>query len=297
MWPKLSICVVSRNSERIADFLSTQRVALLNPGVELLVFCSDAMAGDVHALVSGLPKGKVISDGVKSGPNRKRNLLLRLARGEFVAFLDDDSLFVQPKRAIETLLSRMKPSAHWLLWTARYRQADGKTTEVLPSVFSRAGAGSGIEWNQAFRRTTLIKAGGWHPDFCTGERWRSGGALKLMIKLRAMGCSQFAEPRVVIEHPAQLDNSDPSSCRKIRSYRYAIGAVIASEAKNLGAAGVLSWIARLGFSAPLRGLWDLVHARWISSAVRLSSPYDALRGAIDWTVASQALAGKSGAHQ
>jgi len=282
MKPSVSVCVVTELQDRIDAFLRAHLTAFACHNFELLVFCSENMTAPIRQQLEGYPKSVILSDTVKSGPSRKRNRLLEVATGEFVVFLDDDSIFDDPTVSLPLLLARCDASCDWLLWTARYRQADGLRVDVPPKSFSCGGPGSGIEWNQAFRRTKLVEAGGWHPDFCTGERWCSGGALKLMIKFRAMGCSQTLEPSAIIEHPAQLDDSDPSSCRKIRAYRYAIGAVLASEVRNLGWCGILSWVVRLGFIAPLRGLWDLLHARWTSGMVRLFSPLDAARGAVDW---------------
>jgi hypothetical protein len=294
MSPSLSACVVTERRDRLDAFFHAHLKAFSCNNIELLVFCPQEMASHVSGRLKGYPRSVVLTGQVKSGPSRKRNQLLECATGDIVVFLDDDSTFDAPHVALPLLLSRFDTSCDWLLWTTRYRHADGRTTEVLPSLISCACAGSGIEWNQAFRRSKLVEAGGWHPDFCTGERWRSGGALKLMIKLRAMGCPQLMEPRVVIEHPAQLDDGDPASRQKIRRYRYAIGAVVVSEAKNLGLAGVLGWIIRLGCLAPLRGLWDLGHGRWTSGLVRLSSPFDALRGAIDWVRSQEGVLARNG---
>ena len=282
MSPNLSICVVTECRERINAFLSAQQPAFSHPSVELLIFCANDLVRDIQKQLVGLPRCEVLSDEIKSGPSRRRNLLLERARGVFVACLDDDSLFIEPEQAIANLLARMEEPADWLLWTARYRRMDGQILDVPPKPFSRVAAGSGIEWNQAFRREALFRAARWHPDFCTGERWRSGGALKLMIRMRALGFCQTLVPEVVIEHPAQLEEADPTSVDKMLRYRYAIGAVLASEARHLSWLGLLAWTIRLIALAPLRGMVDLACRRRTSSRVRLATPMVVIRGAVDW---------------
>ena len=282
MTPKLSICVVTECCKRINSFLSAQQPIFSQPSVELLILCTHGIVRDIHKQLAGEPRCEVLSDEIKSGPSRRRNLLLERARGEFVAFLDDDSLFVEPELAVTSLLASMEPHSDWLLWTARYRYVDGRALDVHHKPFSSFGAGAGIEWNQAFRREVLRRAGSWHPDFCTGEKWRSGGALKLMIRLRALGFRQTLVPQVVIEHPAQLEEADPASVDKMLRYRYAIGAVIASEAQHLGWLAFLAWTVRLVVLAPLRGMVDLARRRKTSSRVRLATPAVVIRGAVDW---------------
>jgi hypothetical protein len=282
MSPKLSICVVTECRQRINAFLSAQQQIFSQPGVELLIFCPNDIIIDIQKQLAGIPHCQVLSDEIKSGPSRKRNLLFDRARGEFVAFLDDDSLFVEPARAVANLLARMEAPADWLLWTARYRHMDGRAFDVQPKPFSCFGAGSGIEWNQAVRRDVLLKARAWHPDFCTGAKWRSGGALKLMIRLRALGFRQTLVPQVVIEHPAQLEETDPASVDKMLRYRYGLGAVVASESSRLGWFRVLLWIVRLGLLAPLRGVVDLARGHKASGFLRVGTPVRAFQGAADW---------------
>lgn len=279
---KLSVCVTTLDAKRMVAFLATQRPFFDAPDVELLILCPHNLACHLTGVLQSVPRCTVVCDWVKSGPSRKRNMLLERAIGEFIVFLDDDSVFADPSLAARALVFAMEPSVDWLLWAVRYRRTDGLCVDMPPRRFCIGSAGSGIEWNQAFRRETLVEAGGWHPDFCTGERWLSGGALKLMIRLSAMGLHQKLIPSVVIEHPAQLDESDPSSCAKMRRYRYAIGAVLASETGNLGWIGTLAWAVRLGLMAPVRGMAEFARGRWTGGVVRLATPIDCARGVIEW---------------
>lgn len=272
--------MVTCDHERASQYISHHGRAFVNASVENLIFCPPEMVSVLESQVALQSwRCRCVADGVTSGPGRKRNKLLRMARGPFCIFLDDDSLLCNPDYAIQEILNVLKTSDKgWFILSAIYTAGDGTEVEDPPRRFSLLGPGSGIEWNQIFLRKLLLDEGGWNERFCVGERWRSGEALILMGRLWRKHVTPAMLPHIKVSHPAQIDEADGRSIEKIRRYRYAIGAVVIEESRTLGACGIAVWCIRCCLLAPLAGLLDLLKGKRVSAAVRLSSPVDFING-------------------
>ena len=276
----LSICMVTCDQERASNYIAHHSIAFAHADIENLIFCPPSMVSSLERTATAASwRYRILSDDISSGPGRKRNALLRSAQGRFCMFLDDDSLLESPVESLATLLQQLtEPGREWVLTTAVYVDNLLRRREEPPKPFSLRGPGSGIEWNQAFSRSLLLAEGGWHEEFCVGEKWRAGEALILMVRLWRKGLVPALVASVKVQHPAQVDESDLASLAKVRRYRYAVGAVIAQEAPTFGAFGVAVWVARCMLLAPIAGLLDLARGRKLNGLVRLASPLDFARG-------------------
>lgn len=190
-------------------------------------------------------------------------------------FLDDDSLFEDPANSVKRLLGEV--GADWILLSAVYHENDSEDVSV-PRRISLGSAGSGIEWNQVVSRSAFERVGGWNNDFCTGERWKSGGMLDLMIRLQSSGYRQICLSPVEMRHPRQISRSGAASIDKGRRYRFAIGAVLAHNLSRLSLLDLGCWAARLLVLSPINGCLALLKGDRETAIVRIATPWDVVRG-------------------
>ena len=282
---KLTVAVVSCDAGLLMNFLQHHYGILLNPELEVLVFCEESMTAVIERFLeheARIDLVRLVHDGIKSGPNRKRNRLLAEAKGEYVIFMDDDSLFQEPEGDTRRLMSHLgNGTADWILCTACYTM-NGTSIVRKPEPIAIGSPGSGIEWNQVMRTSMVRAVGGWAPDFCTGERWRSGGMLDLAFRLRAQGYRQGLLPSVTISHPKQLGGDRQKAISKGLNYRYAIGAILAANLHHLRMTEAMAWVVRLMVFAPLAGCIGLMRGSAVEGVVKLRTPLVAYRGWCDY---------------
>lgn len=177
-------------------------LALSPPVLEVLVF-PDAPVGETWSRTRFLPTGAI-------GPAMKRDLALRHAQGELLAFLDDDA-YPAPHWLRSALRHFSDPSVAAVGGPAVTAPDDGLWAHVSGGVFtSWLGSGparsrhwpvGGVrlvdDWpsvNLVVRRDVFIAVGGFGTAFWPGED------TKLCLKIQRAGKRILYDPEAIVYH-------------------------------------------------------------------------------------------------
>lgn len=188
--------------------------ALPDDGPELLVVDSASRLDTTRRVVAGFPAVRYLRVD-RPGLDVARNVALNAARGEIVAFLDDDAIperdwlralvhpFDDPAVACVTGLTLpLELESRAQRWFERYSSFNRGFERVVfdrerldPLAAGRVGAGA----NMALRRA-LVPAGGFDEALDAGTATHSGGDTELFSRLLAAGHRIVYEPAAVARH-------------------------------------------------------------------------------------------------
>jgi glycosyltransferase involved in cell wall biosynthesis len=175
----ISVVVPTRNRSRLLAM--TLRSVLRQRDVDLEVIVVDeASTDDTPAMLAGFddPRIRVVRHDRPLGVSAARNRGTAEARGDWVAFLDDDDLWAPTKLAYQLRASR-ESGRHWA-YTGSVNIADtfrvvhglpplapDDVVKALPRYNAIPGGGS----NVVVRRTTLLEAGPFDTRLRNTEDW------------------------------------------------------------------------------------------------------------------------------
>lgn len=215
------------------------------------------------------------------GLSRARNIGLRYASGDVVAFPDDDCWY--PPDLLERVASQLDRQAEWSGVTGRATIASGESSngrwDRQPGLVSRANVWRrAISFSMFFRRPAIrdcrfdesLGVG-------AGTPWGAGEETDFLLQLLANGAQIHYDPTLAVYHPEWGKGPYTSPIRtKARSYGRGIGRVLRKHGFPLSQVGyqlvrplggsVLSWAAWRPDKA--RYHWAIFAGRaagWLSS--------------------------------
>lgn len=193
--------------------------------VEALVVanaCADATADVVERAARHLPFALRRIDEPRPGLNVARNRGLAEARGEIVAFLDDDA-FLEPEWA-QGLVEAFRDHPADLVagkvvlwwedverppWSSPAVETLLSCLDLGPEIRELASPGQLVGANFALRRSVAKALGGFLPGLDrTGSDLLSGGDTELAIRAQRAGYRLYYSPHMAVRHrvdPARID--------------------------------------------------------------------------------------------
>jgi GT2 family glycosyltransferase len=241
-WPKISVVVCSYNGERcIRDCLSA--LSLLHyPDYEVIVVDDGStdrtaeIAGEFGVQIVSVPNG---------GLSRARNIGLEAARGEIVAYIDDDA-YPDPDW-LTFLASTFMSSDHVGVGGPNFPPPDDDF--IAHCVASAPGGPIHVllsdqeaehipGCNMAFRREALIAVGGFDPQFRS-----AGDDVDVCWRLQERGQSLGFSPSAVVWHHRR--NSVRAYWRQQKGYGRAEALLERKWPEKYNALGHVSWAGRL----------------------------------------------------
>ncbi len=221
--PTVTVAVCTRDRPEALARCLTAVAALRGPVLEIVVVDNAPSDDRTRQVVAAHPGVRYVVEPLP-GLDRARNRALLEARGEVVAFTDDDVL-VHPGwvEGLRTAF-REEPSAQavtglvvpaelatpaQVLFETRggfgrgfrrlWYSAAVDAGEVASAVFGGTGqAGTGA--NMAFRREPLLALGGFDPALDVGTATGGGGDLEAFFRVVAAGGLLVYEPSAVVRH-------------------------------------------------------------------------------------------------
>ena len=177
--PKVSVIIPTHNRAALLPRAVSSVLTQTYGDFELLII-DDASTDDTPQVIAGFSDRRIRSfrQDANQGQSAARNVGIANARGEYVAFLDDDDECV-PRRLEEqvALLDAALPDIAIVYgWTERYDDATGERAPDLGSslsgdVFEFALTGRNITTTQTLllRTAAAREAGGFPEDLSIGE--------------------------------------------------------------------------------------------------------------------------------
>ena len=251
-WPRISVVVCSYNGAKtIRDCLEALQ-GVEYPNYEVIVV-NDGSTDDTESIAEQYPC-RVISITPNQGLSHARNMGLKAATGDIVAYIDDDAY----------------PDPHWLMYLAETFRTTSYAGVGGPNL-----APSGDGWiaecvanapggpihvllddrvaehipgcNMAFRKDCLKAIGGFDPRFRT-----AGDDVDICWRLQQRGWTLGFHPSAMVWHHRR--NSVRTYWKQQRGYGNAESLLEKKWPEKYNSAGHLSWEGRLygrGISEPL----------------------------------------------
>jgi glycosyltransferase involved in cell wall biosynthesis len=268
----VTVIVSSRDrAERLAIALPAVLRAV-GPDDEVIVVDSASTSPETGAVANAAGVRCLRSE--RPGLSRARNLGVRAARGDVVAFTDDDcepaedwvdrirAHFADPRVAYVTGRVEARGEADQQASVLDHTQLVRYSGMVDPY-----GVGHGA--NMSYRRTALLELGLFDEELGSGAPLRSGEDADMLLRCMVAGHDGVYDPDVVVAHDQWRA---PEEMVRLR-YGYGLGnGAYRMKAVRRGEAGA---------SLILRSLWHQ-GLRTIAWAIRRGGRDD-VRGALSWT--------------
>lgn len=239
----VSLIVCTRNrAERLPDLLAC--LASLEPppaGWELLLVdnaSTDATPHVLHQFASAASFRVVCLHAAVPGLSRARNVGLAHARGDVLAFTDDDCY---PRRDyLRALVAAFEEQDHHGFVGGRLVLHDPRdarisvkdvdtTIDIAPRTFVPAGVIHGA--NMALRREVVRAIGGFDPLLGAGSACAAGEDTDYIARAAWAGWGGCYDPRPVVAHHHRR-KPGPDADRQRRLYDYGRGACYAKHLLN-----------------------------------------------------------------
>jgi len=283
-WPRVSVVVCSYNGARTIRECFEGLRRLEYPDFEVIVV-NDGSSDATPAIASEY--GFRLISSANGGLSRARNLGLRAASGEIVAYIDDDA----------------HPDPHWLrylAWTFLHSThvgvggpnipppGDGPVAECVANapggpihvLLSDREAEHIPGCNMAFRKVALEAIGGFDPQFRT-----AGDDVDICWRLRQKGWTLGFHPAAVVWHHRR--NSVRAYWKQQTGYGRAEALLERKWPEKYNSAGHLSWAGRLYGPGLTRALG--FRGGRVYQGAWGSAPFQSLYGARPGTLASLPL--------
>lgn len=245
--PLVSVVLATyRRPERLRRTLQTIAVQTYDD-IEVLVVDNAPSSPGAAEIVAALadPRFRLIDES-QPGASRARNAGLRAARGEVVAFTDDDvdadpdwvgnlvvPFFEDPEVGCVTgliLPASLDTEAEQLI-----EQYGGFSKGFLPRTFTRGDTDQGPLYpynagqfgsgaNTAFRREPFLELGGFPIDLGPATVARGGEDLDVYLSVLLAGLQLRYEPAAIVRHEHRRDTAQLA--RQVYSYGIGLSAMI-----------------------------------------------------------------------
>lgn len=216
----IAICTKDRPDNLARCLQSLQQLVKQSPELEILVIDNAPCDDRTQKLVDSLPWVRYVREP-KPGLDFARNKALQSAKGEFLAFLDDD--VVVDRRWLTGLMTAWRENPDAAAFTGLvlpyeletqaqilFEQRGGfrrgfqkiRYGQILPgNSLHPCGAGIfGAGCNMAFRREILFKIGGFDEALDTGAPLPGGGDLDIFYRVIRAGYTLVYEPEYLVFH-------------------------------------------------------------------------------------------------
>lgn len=209
----VTVIVAAYNGEK---FLSQALESVFRQDYEPfeVVFVDDGSTDGTAEIARSFPVHYVHQEN--QGLPAARNAALRLARGEFVAFADDDDLLPPSKLTVQARFLSEHPETGCVLGRQEWIVEEGVEPPELKRdpIFGQLG---GIQLVSAmFRRTVLDELGGFDPTYRYAED------RDLFVRMRERGVEIEVLPDVVLHkrlHGSNMTMNQPESHPLLRSLK------------------------------------------------------------------------------
>jgi GT2 family glycosyltransferase len=241
-WPKISVVICTYNGARYIREACDALCRLEYPNFEVIVVC-DGSTDDTLAILSDFDFNVIsVANG---GLSRARNVGLRAAAGEIIAYLDDDA-YPEPDWLNYLAWSFMN-SSHggiggpnfpppddnfWALCVAH--SPGGPNHVLLADDLAEHIPGC----NMAFRRSVLEHVGGFDEDFRI-----AGDDVDICWKVQETGGTIGFSPSAVVWHHRR--NSIPAYLKQQFNYGRAEGMLAAKWPPKFNSAGHVRWDGKI----------------------------------------------------
>jgi len=262
-WPSISVVICSYNGEKTIRAACEALNELDYPDYEVIVV-NDGSTDTTPVIIKEYGYKSINTRNL--GLSSARNLGMRAARGEIIAYLDDDAY----------------PDRHWLKYLAmsflrkNYAGLGGPNIPpagdglIAESVANSPGNPTHIllsdeeaehipGCNMAFRKSALEETGGFDPRFRI-----AGDDIDICWKLQERGWKLGFSPAAIVWHHRR--NSIRAFLRQQLNYGKAEGLLERKWPEKYNSYGHLDWQGRLYGNGvnrqPLFGKWRIYHGVW-----------------------------------
>jgi glycosyltransferase involved in cell wall biosynthesis len=209
----VTVIVAAYNGER---FLSQALESVFSQDYDPfeVVFVDDGSTDGTGEIAQSFPVRYLHQEN--QGLPAARNAALRVARGELVAFADDDDLLPPSKLTVQALFLSTHPGTGCVLGRQEWIVEDGVQAPELKrdTIFGELG---GIQLVSAmFRRAVLDELGGFDPTYRYAED------RDLFVRMRERGVEIEVLPDVVLHkrlHGSNMTMNQPESHPLLRSLK------------------------------------------------------------------------------
>jgi glycosyltransferase involved in cell wall biosynthesis len=242
--PLVSVIIPTYNRGRFLREAVDSVVRQTMPAWELIVV-DDGSTDDSPAQIDALHDARIRVVGIahSGSPAHARNVGIGLARGEWIAFLDSDDVWLPEK--LELQLGRLPshPSARWSC--TGFNFIDGNSAPLSRASASAYEPRSGwiLEALIAFHATASIQTLVVHRSLITGSEWFDGSLvpredydLALRLADKAELCALAERLTLIREHPERTTHGIPvADLHAIgsRVFRKAAAAATSSRIRRL----------------------------------------------------------------
>lgn len=221
--PLVTVAVCSRDRpERLAEcLLALDRLQYPADRLDIVVVENAATTDVAKGVVAGYPRMRYVHEP-RPGLNWARNRAVLEARGDILAFTDDDvsvdagwvraivAAFEDEPQAmcVTGLVVPDELDTHAQLLFEKYGGFGRGFTRVYAAADDRTSAASqhggtgkfGTGANMAFRRSVFATAGGFDPALDVGTVTNGGGDLEMFFRIIKAGHLLVYEPKAIVRH-------------------------------------------------------------------------------------------------
>jgi GT2 family glycosyltransferase len=222
-WPlvTVAVCTRSRHDQLAECLLALDRLEYPADCLEILVVENAATTDATKGVVARHPRVRHVSEP-RPGLNWARNRAVLEARGDIIAFTDDDvsvdagwvraivAAFQDEPHAmcVTGLVVPDELDTHAQLLFEKYGGFGRGFTRVYAAADDRTSAASqhggtgrfGTGANMAFRRSVFATVGGFDPALDVGTVTNGGGDLEMFFRIIKTGHLLVYEPKAIVRH-------------------------------------------------------------------------------------------------
>jgi glycosyltransferase involved in cell wall biosynthesis len=205
-------------------------------GVEILVIDQ----GKPGVAKEQADKRVVIYNKSKKGLSAARNLGIKLSKGEYLVFMDDDArveedfvtnlISLVTRREEQAFCGRLYDSEKEQYFSRFFLDSGEKYLKFGEFMHFKGSA-------HVIKKELLVKIGGYNTDFGAGAEFGGAEESDIFFRILQSGSRVFYSPKLVFLHPIHL------TAEKVFSYSRSVSAMLTKQlVNNPGRALIYSWI-------------------------------------------------------